>query len=91
MEHNKIIAYSRQQVADMLGVSLSTVGNLVNDGQIYSVRIGGKIVRVPDWAVDDYLAGRPAYQPDNPMLERDGELEPTESIFTKGQEHDEGS
>lgn len=82
MEHNKLIAYSRQEVADMLGVSLSTVGNLVTSGEIYSARIGGKIVRIPDWSVADYLAGRPAYTPDNPLVERDGELEPTDSIFS---------
>lgn len=67
----------------MLGVSLSTIGNLVTSGEIYSARIGGKIVRIPDWAVQDYLAGRAAYTPDNPMVERDGELEPTESIFSE--------
>lgn len=72
----------------MLGVSLSTVGNLVTSKEIYSVRIGGKIVRIPDWAVDDYLAGRPAYTPENPLTERDGELEPTESMFSGVADHE---
>lgn len=86
MTHKPVKAYSRQEVADMLGVSLSTVGNLVTAKEIYSTRIGGKIVRIPDWAVNDYIEGRPAYTPENPLAERDGELEPTDSMFSPDNE-----
>lgn len=76
-----IKVYTRLEVAELLGISLSTVGNLIKEKSIYHVRVGGTAIRVPHWAVADYLAGRPAYSPDNPLAERDGELEPTDSFF----------
>lgn len=50
-----------QQVADRLNVSRSTIYNLIKDGSLRSHRIGkGRVrpkgLRIPESAVDDYLA-----------------------------------
>lgn len=80
---HKHIVYTRNDLVEILKVSLSTVGNLINDGEIYSVR-AGKSIRIPDWALDDYLAGRKPYNPDNPLHEHDGGEFPTPSLLGDG-------
>lgn len=75
-----IKTYTREQLTEILQVSLSTVGNLISEGKIFSIRVG-KSIRVPEWALDDYLAGRPAYKPGDPMQEPDYHELPTDSLF----------
>lgn len=62
--------YTREELTEILKVSLTTVGTLINDGAIYSVRVG-KSIRVPQWSLDDYLHGRPPYTPPEPLLQQD--------------------
>jgi excisionase family DNA binding protein len=76
-----IKTYTREQLTEILQVSLSTVGNLINNGDIFSIRVG-KSIRIPEWSLEDYLAGRPAYKPGDPMLEPDYHELPTDSMFT---------
>lgn len=73
-------SYSREDLTKILGVSLSTVGRLVNEREIYSIRVG-KSIRIPQFALDDYMHGRPAYRPADPLQEDDGQMPPTESVF----------
>ena len=61
-------------------VSLTTVGNLINEKKIFSIKVG-KSIRVPEWSLQDFLCGRPAYQPGDPMKEPDYHELPTDSIF----------
>lgn len=75
--------YTREQLTDILQVSLTTVGNLITAGDIFSIRVG-KSIRVPQWALDDYLAGRPAYKPGDPLSEPDYYEYPTDSLFKGG-------
>ena len=72
--------YTREQLVDILQVSLSTVGTLINEKKIFSIRVG-KSIRVPEWALNDYLEGRPAYVPGDPLRESDYNEYPTDSIF----------
>lgn len=71
-----ITTYTRNEVADMLKVSLSTVGNLITSGQLFAVRIGS-MYRVPDYAVQDFLAGRPPRGRDGDPLTHDDAVLPT--------------
>lgn len=48
---------TRQEVADYLGVSLTTVQNLYLSGRLAHIRVG-KSVRITAPAVVDYLEGR---------------------------------
>lgn len=75
--------YTRNQVADILNVSLSTVGLLVNSKRIFHIRVG-KNIRIPQAALDDYLAGRPAKWPESPIEAEDGSEYPTPSVFEGG-------
>lgn len=51
------LAYSPAEVADALGVSLSSVYRLLAAGRLKSVRVQPQLVRVPVWAVAEYLEG----------------------------------
>lgn len=75
-----IKTYTREQLTEILQVSLSTVGTLITSKQIFSIRVG-KSIRVPEWALDDYMAGRPAYVPEDPLKEPDNYEYPTDSVF----------
>lgn len=75
-----IKTYTREELTDILQVSLTTVGTLILEKKIFSIRIG-KSIRVPQWALDDFLAGRPAYQPGDPMGEPDHYDRPTDSLL----------
>lgn len=72
--------YTREELTDILQVSMTTVGNLINDGKIFSIR-AGKSIRVPEWALDDFLRGKPAYRPEDPLTEPDNYEVPTESLL----------
>lgn len=75
-----IKTYTRQELTEILQVSLTTVGNLIANKEIYSIRVG-KSIRVPEWSLRDYLAGKPAYTPGDPMLEPDHAEYPTPSLL----------
>jgi excisionase family DNA binding protein len=75
--------YTREELTEILQVSLTTVGNLINAGEIFSIRVG-KSIRVPEWSLQDYLAGRPAYRPGDPLTEPDYHELPTDSLFKEG-------
>lgn len=75
-----IKTYTREQVAEILQVSLTTIGNLINEKKIFSIRVG-KSIRVPEWALNDYMHGKPAYVPGDPMNEPDYHELPTDSLL----------
>lgn len=83
----KLKTYTRDQLADILQVSLTTVGNLINDGKIFSIRVG-KNIRIPEWSLQDYLSGKPAYVPGDPLLEPDYHELPTDSLLTQIEDKD---
>ena len=76
-----IKTYTREELTEILQVSLTTVGTLINEGKIFSIRVG-KSIRVPEWSLSDFLEGRPAYKPGAPLHEPDYHELPTDSIFT---------
>ena len=47
--------YSVREAADMLGVSLDTAYNAARTGQIPSIKIGAKRIRIPAAAFDRLL------------------------------------
>lgn len=76
--------YTRNEVADMLRVSLSTVGNLITSGDLYAVRVGS-VYRVPHYALEDFIQGKPPrYRRDKPLAADDGSLPPTDSLLAGG-------
>ena len=87
-----IKTYTREELTEILQVSLTTVGNLINEKKIFSIKVG-KSIRVPEWALQDFLHGRPAYQPGDPLREPDYHELPTDSLFkdTEDNEHESES
>ena len=75
-----IKTYTREELTEILQVSLTTVGSLINEKKIFSIRVG-KSIRVPEWALNDFLQGRPAYQPGDPLHEPDYHELPTDSLL----------
>ena len=75
-----IKTYTRNELTEILQVSLTTVGTLINQGDIFSIKVG-KSIRVPEWALRDYLMGKPAYKPGDPISEPDYQELPTDSLF----------
>lgn len=75
-----IKTYTREELTEILQVSLTTVGTLINEGKIFSIRVG-KSIRVPEWSLNDFLTGRPAYKPGDPLREPDYHELPTDSLI----------
>ena len=75
-----IKTYTREELTEILQVSLTTVGTLITKGDIFSIRVG-KSIRVPEWSLQDYLSGRPAYKPGDPLHEPDYHELPTDSLI----------
>lgn len=72
---------TRTEAADYLRVGLSTMGKLLRDRAIYSVRVGHQI-RVPLPALEAYVEGRP-YGPRSDLDTPDTTTwPPTPSLFT---------
>jgi excisionase family DNA binding protein len=46
--------YTVKEVAELLKVSQGTVRNMIDEGQLYGVRLHQR--RMPRWALDDLLA-----------------------------------
>lgn len=78
----EIKTYTRSELTDILQVSLTTVGSLINEKKLFSIRVG-KSIRVPQWALEDYLAGRPAHTPGDPLTEPDYHELPTDSLLNE--------
>ena len=74
--------YTREELTDILQVSLTTVGTLINEGKIFSIRVG-KSIRVPEWSLSDYLQGKPAHIPGDPLTEPDYHELPTDSLLNE--------
>lgn len=53
-------AYRAREVAEILGVDINSVYDMVHNGTLPAVRIGetGKRIRIPRKFVDDLLEGR---------------------------------
>ena len=83
-----IKTYTREELTDILQVSLTTVGNLINEKKIFSIKVG-KSIRVPEWSLQDFLHGKPAYQPGDALTEPDYYDLPTDSLF-RDSEQDSG-
>src|SRR5690625_4893777 len=77
-----IKTYTRNELTEILQVSLTTVGTLINQGDIFSIKVG-KSIRVPEWALRDYLMGKPAYKPGDPLTEPDYHELPTDSLLNE--------
>lgn len=75
--------YTREELTEILQVSLTTVGSLINEGKIFSIRVG-KSIRVPEWSLSDYLQGKPAHVPGDPLMESDYNEYATESLLAQG-------
>ena len=71
---------TREEAADRLKVSLTTMSKIITDGDIFVLRFK-RAVRIPEEALDDYVNG---VRPDHgdPMTEPDaGTWPPTESML----------
>lgn len=77
-----IKTYTRDELTEILQVSLTTVGTLINEGKIFSIRVG-KSIRVPEWSLQDYLHGKPAHVAGDPLTEPDYHELPTDSLLNE--------
>ena len=50
------VVYTVREVAERLKVSPGTVRNMIDEGQLYAVRLHKRRIVVPKWALDDLLA-----------------------------------
>ena len=50
------LLYKAEEVAAILGVSRSTVYNLIKEGKIQTVRLGPQLVRISRTEIDRYVA-----------------------------------
>jgi excisionase family DNA binding protein len=55
------LVYTVKEVAARLKCSQGTVRNMIDEGQLYAVRLHVRRIVIPKWALDDLLA-RPAAQ-----------------------------
>jgi excisionase family DNA binding protein len=63
-----IVVYTVKEVAARLKVSEGTVRNMIDERQLYAVRLHVRRIVVPTWALDDLLA-RPTTPADvTPLL-----------------------
>lgn len=49
--------YTRREAAEVLGVSESTIKRRIRDGSLPTVKLGGKVVRLPARVIDQLAAG----------------------------------
>lgn len=72
---------TRQEAADVLRVSLTTMSRIVGSGELPHLRIGSAL-RIPREALDAYVRGEYAGAPVEPMSAPDvGTWPPTESLL----------
>lgn len=78
---------TREEAADRLKVSLTTMSKIITDGDIFVLRFK-RAVRIPEEALDDYVNGIRPDQGD-PLAEPDaGTWPPTESLLKAGTDDD---
>ena len=53
------LVYTVAEVADRLKVSAGTVRNMIDEGQLYALRLHVRRIVIPRWALDELVA-RPA-------------------------------
>ena len=58
------LLYRVNEVADMLGLGMSKVYQLIRAGQLRAVRVGGTI-RIPRESLERYIAALPSVVPDS--------------------------
>jgi excisionase family DNA binding protein len=56
------LVYTVAEVAARLKVSPGTVRNMIDQGQLYAVRLNVRRIVIPKWALDELVA-RPALAP----------------------------
>lgn len=61
---------TRQEAADRLKISLTTMSKLLKENRIYHLRFQRE-VRIPEEALDDYVNGRGPKPADDPMTAPD--------------------
>lgn len=84
MESTEFTTYTRNEVGEMLRISLSTVGNLITSGDLYAVRVGS-VYRVPHYALQDFIHGKPPrHRRTDPLTSDDASLPPTDSLLAEG-------
>lgn len=57
------LVYTVAEVAKRLKVSAGTVRNMIDEGQLYAVRLHVRRIVIPKWAVDDLVARPSAVTP----------------------------
>lgn len=67
--------YTPREVADMLGVSTTTVLKLIHDGSLPGIKVSERIYRIPIPAFERFQAGGAA-QSFTPVMRRVDRLEP---------------
>lgn len=73
--------YTREEAAELLKVSLSTIGREIRGGKLYAFRVG-RGLRVPAQAIEDYAANKVYGSPDDPLAcSEHGTYPPTPSIL----------
>jgi excisionase family DNA binding protein len=50
---------TRREVAEVLGVSVQTVARMLGRGELETVRVGERFVRIPAESLEAYLASKP--------------------------------
>ncbi|MGE3834534.1 MAG: helix-turn-helix domain-containing protein [Acidimicrobiia bacterium] len=50
------VVYTVREVAERLKVSPGTVRNMIDEGQLYAVRLHKRRIVVPKWALDELVA-----------------------------------
>ncbi len=51
-----VLVYTVKEVAARLKCSEGTVRNMIDEGQLYAVRLNVRRIVIPKWAVDDLVA-----------------------------------
>ena len=86
--HQKPVLYSRQEAADMLRISLSTVGREIRSGRLRSFR-AGRSIRVSAEALQQYMDGDiPGEEPAPEGREDTTTYPPTPSLFYSPENED---
>ncbi|GEM_PF-6733016 len=65
-DRDDTLVYTVAEVATRLKVSPGTVRNMIEQGQLYALRLHTRRIVVPKWALDD-LISRPAASDINPI------------------------
>ena len=58
------LLYRVNEVADILGLGMSKVYNLIREGQLRAVRVGGHRIRIPRDSLERYIASLPSVVPE---------------------------